>query len=82
MDSSRDADLRRLKAVMNNPEKSRGIRRTAHRTAKAIVKQMRDRTLREMRYRLVKAARAHDPNVEWKIANQIKDYLKQEKLER
>ena len=82
MDSSRDVDLIRLRAVLNNPKKSLGRKRMAHKAMKTIVRQMKDRKLMSMRYRLVKAARAHDLHTEQKITDLIREYLKQEKLER
>lgn len=82
MDSSRDADFKHLRSVIANPKKPRGVKRAAHIAAKKIVSQMRDRKLTQMRHRLVKAARAHDEHVEWKLTNQIRDYLKQERLDK
>lgn len=81
MDSSRDADLRRLRAELNNPRTSLARKVVVHRIAKKIVGQMKDRKLTAMRHRLVKAARAHDMEVEWKMTNLIRDYLKEEKMD-
>lgn len=81
MDSSREPDIRRLRDAMNDPTRSLGRKRMAHKAMKVIVKQMHDRKLTSMRYRLIKAARAHDLKAEYKITNLIREYLKQEKLE-
>ena len=81
MDSSRDADLRRLRVAMNNPKDSLARRALAYKAAKVIVKQMKDRKLTKMRHRLIRAARAHDLVVEWKLTNLIRDYLKEEKMD-
>lgn len=81
MDSSRDADIKRLRIVMNDPKRSLARKRLAHKAMKTIVRQMKDRRLTAMRYRLIKAARAHDEKVEWKLTNLIRDYLKQEKMD-
>lgn len=80
MDSTRDADLKHIRSVMNDPSRSLARKRMAYKAAKTIVKQMRDRKLREMRHRLVKAARAYDESSEWKLTNLIRDYLKQERM--
>ena len=82
MDNSRISDLRRLKAIMDNPRKSRISKREAHKTAKLIVAQMKDKKLLKLRLRLVKAARAHDEAAEWKIVNLMRDYQKKEKLDK
>lgn len=66
---------------MNDPKRSLARKALAHKTAKAITRQMKDRKLTAMRHRLIKAARAHDEKVEWKLTNLIRDYLKQEKMD-
>lgn len=81
MDSSREVDINRLRKALNDPKRSLGRKRMAHKAMKNIVKQMKDRKLTNMRYRLIKAARAHDLHTEWKLANLIRDYLKQERYE-
>lgn len=82
MDSSRDADLRHLREALNDPTKSLARKRLAHKALKTIVKQMKDRKLTGLRYRLIKAARAHDMHAECKITALIREYLKQEQPER
>src|SRR5690242_20362962 len=81
MDSSREVDLKRLRVILHDPKRSLGRKRMAHKAMKTIVKQMKDRKLTTMRYRLVKAARAHDLQAEWKLTNLIRAYLKQERME-
>jgi hypothetical protein len=81
MDQGRLADIKRLNEVINNPNKSKGVRRTADKTKKIIVKQLRDPKLRRLRYQLINAARHHDEKAELKIMNTIKNYLKQEQIE-
>lgn len=81
MDQSRAADIKRLNLVLNDPKKSRATKRWADKTKKIIVRQLRDRKLRHLREQLISAARHHDLKTEMKLANAIKDYLKQEKLE-
>lgn len=66
---------------MNNPNDSLARRALAHKAVKVIVRQMKDRKLTKMRHRLIKAARAHDLVVEWKLTNLIRDYSKQEKMD-
>lgn len=81
MDRGRLADIKRLNEVINNPNKSKGVRRVADKTKKIIVTQLRDRKLRHLRYQLINAAAHYDEKAELKLMNQIKDYLKQEKIE-
>jgi len=81
MDKGRLADIRRLNGIINNPNKTRVARKAADRTKKIIVRQLRDRKLRHLREQLVSAAAHYDFTAEMKLANQIKSYLKQEKLE-
>lgn len=81
MDQGRLADIKRLNDIINNPNKTKGARRAADRTKKAIVAQLRDPKLRRLRYQLINAARHYDEKTELKLMNTIKDYLKQEKIE-
>lgn len=81
MDESRKRDLIRLQAVIDNPNKPRHARRSADRTKRVIVQQLRDRRLVHLREQLVKAAKKYDEGNELKIANTIKNYLKQEQIE-
>jgi len=81
MDIGRLADIKRLNAIINNPLKTKGARKRADEVKKSIVKQMKDRKLRRLREQLVSAAYHYDEKVELKLVNQIKSYLKQEKIE-
>lgn len=81
MDQGRLADIKRLNEVINNPNKSKGVRRKADQTKKIIVAQLRDPKLRHLRYQLINAAKHYDEAAELKLMNTIKDYLKQEKIE-
>lgn len=81
MDRSRLADIARLNQVIYNPKKSRATRQWADQAKKIIVRQMRDRKLRHLREQLVSAAAHFDEKSELKLMNQIKNYLKQEKIE-
>ena len=81
MDKSRLADLARMQAVIDNPFKPRYARHGAQKAKQAIVKQLKDKKLVRQRRRMVEAARLGDIENEWKIANQIKDYLKEERIE-
>lgn len=82
MDESRLKDLARLQAVIDNPHKSYAARYQADRAKQNIIRQSKDHKLLRMRERLVKAARASDAYEEWKIANQIKDYLHEQKMDK
>lgn len=81
MDRSRLADIQRLNKVIYDPRKSKVTRMWADKTKKIIVRQMRDRKLRHLREQLIGASAHYDEKVELKLMNQIKDYLKQEKIE-
>lgn len=81
MDIGRQNDLKRLQAVIDNPLKSNAAKHYAANIQSDIIRQSRDRTLTKLRLRLVKAAQNFDELEEWKIATQIKDYLKKEKME-
>lgn len=81
MDRGRLSDLARLQKIIDDPTKSKGIRKWADKTKKTIVRQLKDRRLRRLREQLIRAAWYEDAYVEWKIANTIKDYEKKEKFE-
>lgn len=81
MDEARLKDIAHLQSVIDNPLKSKWVRNKAHLTKQHIVAQMKDGRLRDMRWRLIQAVQANDELEEWKIANQIKDYLHERKLE-
>ena len=81
MDEGRHYDLLRLKAVIDNPLKSRYAKYQADRAIKDILRQAKDRKLSRMRARLIGAAKNYDQHEEWKISQQINDYLKREKVD-
>jgi len=81
MDEGRLRDIARLDLIIKNPNKSKGIRRTADRTKKVLVKQLKDRKLRRLREQLIKASKHLDEKQELKIVNTIKNYLKEEQIE-
>lgn len=80
MDIGRLKDLAKLQAVIDNPLKSLAAKRWAASVQADIVRQLKDRKLRKLRLMLVKAAQNFDEYEEWKIAQQIKDYQKKEKM--
>lgn len=80
MDEGRYHDLQRLQAVIDNPNKSKYARQAADKAKKDIIRQMKDKKLVHLRERLIRAAQALDEHEEWKIANEIKDYMKKEKM--
>lgn len=82
MDIGRRKDLEQLDAVLSDMSKPYGVRQRAYRVKQAIIKQLQDKGLQELRNRLMKAAAANDEVEEWKISNQIKDYLREKKLEK
>lgn len=82
MDIGRRKDLEQLDAVLSDMSKPYGVRQHAYRAKQAIIKQLQDKGLQELRNRLMKAAAANDEVEEWKISNQIKDYLHEKKLEK
>ena len=74
MDSSRDEDLTALHKRMNNPDLNHLSRFIAWRSFNKILEQVRDRTLTELRHRLVRARQANDLDVAEKIELQIKEH--------
>lgn len=82
MDNGRLKDLKRLQAVIDNPLKSQASKKYARGIQHDIIRQLKDRKLRKLRLMLVKAAQNYDEVSEWKISCQMRDYLKQEKMDR
>lgn len=81
IDSSRIQDLIQLKEWMEDDKFSIDRRRMFKRTYDKIKGQLHDKKLATMRERLMRATRAGDKLEMWKITNQIKDYMREEKLE-
>lgn len=77
MDGTRESTLYYLAGVFKDPKKSKGARQNAYRNFCKIREQMKDKHLKDMRLRLVKAAQADDKYEMWKIECQIRDYLKE-----
>ena len=71
-----------LKAWMNDFSYTPARRKMFFRTYQKIQSQIHDKKLASMRERLVKAVKAKDKNETWKITNQIKDYAKEERMEK
>lgn len=66
--------LNRLKAVRDDPNKSKLARLSADRAMQKIQTQLKDRRLMALRERLIKATRAKDYSESWRIENQIRAY--------
>lgn len=81
MDTGRLKDLVKLQAVIDEPTNSLAKKRWAASVQADIVRQLKDRRLRKLRLALVHAAQNYDEREEWKISQQIKDYLKKEKMD-
>lgn len=81
VDSSRLKDLSMLRAWIDDPKYSIDRKKMFQRTFDKIVAQMRDPKLAGLRERLMKATKAEDKLEMWKITNQIKEYMHEEKLE-
>jgi hypothetical protein len=82
MDEGRYYDLRNLQAVIDSRLKPHDVRRAAYKSKVLILRQVNDKGLTRLRERLIKAAKAGDEKEEWKISNQIKDYLHEKKLDK
>lgn len=80
MDKSRIKDLAQLERLINDPSKSSVSRRGADKARKNIIEQIKDKKLQLMRERLIKASEASDERAEWKISNQIKDYMNEARV--
>lgn len=81
MDSGREVDLIRINNVLKDPTRSKLLKQIAMRTRSKIINQLKDRQLTRMRDRLMQASYANDEWEMWKITNQIKDYLGEERIE-
>lgn len=73
----RRGDLEHAQAVIDNPDKPLWARQWAHRAMQTIIKQLKDRKLRELRGCMIRAAIAGDDLAQWKYACQIKEYLRE-----
>lgn len=82
MDQGRYKDLARLQAVLDDPSKPMYAKRQANAAKQDILRQLKDKKLVALREQLIKAAQAFDEYGEWKIVNQIKDYMKKERMGR
>lgn len=80
IDSGRLADITEMKNEMNDVTLPMINRRFAYKAYKSIMRQLHDKQLARMRERLVRASDAKDRAEVWKIRNQIKDYLNEERL--
>ena len=74
MDSSRDADLKRLHDMFEDKSKSLYVRKNAYRSFHNILRQVKDRKLAELRHRLTKAIIAGDTHFIEKIERVIDEY--------
>lgn len=79
-DSGRLADLKDMMDEMNDISRPMINRRFAYKAYKAIMRQLKDKQLAHMRERLIKASDKMDRYEVWKIRNQIKDYMGEERL--
>lgn len=78
MDNSRERDLQHLKDVFTDPTRSLFARKEAYRSFLGIQAQMHDRTLAELRSRLIKSIQAGDNEATDKFERQIRDYAKRQ----
>lgn len=76
MDNSRDEDLKALHTRFHDKSKSLRVRNLAYRTFQSIQAQVKDRTLVELRHRLIKAHRANDVIEVEKIESQIDEHTR------
>lgn len=81
VDRSRLQDLKRLNDALKDPKVPLLWKQKAHKSLKRIMRELKNPYLAKQRERLIKAGDAGDKHESWKIATQIRDYLKQEKLE-
>lgn len=80
VDSGRKFDLIRIDRQMNDLSIPLSLRRKAFKAKKQILKQIHDKKLAKMRERLILASKHDDKWEMWKITNQIKDYMKEERF--
>lgn len=74
MDESRQYDMAKLTAVLNDPDESERHKRQARRAMDRIKQKANDPELKKQRERLIKAQRANDSNEIEKISDLIHDY--------
>lgn len=74
MDGTREDDLRKLHKDFKNPLLPMSTRRKAYRTFCNVLQQINDRTLTELRLRLVRAHQANDSDAAECITAQIDEY--------
>lgn len=80
IDSSRQHDLQRIDRMTKDLSVPLYLRRKAYASKKQILKQLHDKKLVRMRERLIAAGRVNDKWEMYKITNQIKDYLHEERF--
>lgn len=81
MDEGRYKDLMRFRAIVADRTQTRRTRMGADRSIGKILAQLKDPTLRRLRERLIRAAKAGDLQAEWRIANAIRAHVKQQRME-
>lgn len=74
MDRTREGDLSKLHKVLNDPLLPIGQRQRAHRSFESILRQMKDKTVNRLRYRLAKATIAGDSESVENITMLLEDY--------
>lgn len=74
MDTSRDADLKHLKELFDNPLKPMHIRKAAYKSFNNILRQLKDKKLADMRLELIRATRAEDIRAVEMIEKRLTEY--------
>lgn len=82
IDKSRQADIYYLTKALKDPTVSKANKAKAYKSLCRIRRELKNPVLSNLRRRLMNAGDAGDKNGQWKIAMQIKDYLKEERLEK
>lgn len=71
---SRDADLRALKKVFDDPDQSLARRRSTYNTFHRILLMEEDAFIRRTRYELIRATESNDHEAAERISLRLKDY--------
>ncbi len=81
IDSGRVSDLQHLQKIIDDSSQPLKYRKSAHRVKRRILQQMRDKQATRLRERLMRAAKGGSEYTMWKITNQIKETLGEERIE-
>lgn len=80
--STRDADIKEYLDIIDDMSRPYVERKRYWKHLQDVIRQSKDRKLEHLRTALIKATQANDKLWMWKYQGQIKQYIKEEHLER